>query len=211
VQLTLYVDGYFVSQWDASCMIALDEKQLPYTAARALLRDGGGVPAALAARTGIATVPTLQHGELFITESQAIIEYLEDVFPQPPVLPRNAVARAQARQIMSFVRTSLWSLREEREMWTCFYPQELPLPPLSPAASADVRALYAVVEHVDLSEWTIAHVDLALSLVRLARTGHELPPKAQRLLDASLVRPSVRAYLEHPRPPNPPPHKLRAG
>jgi len=209
VTLTLYVDGYFVNQWDASVIIALEEKQLEYTTARALLRDGGGVPAALASRTGIARVPVLQHGEHYFCESQAIVEYLEDVFPQPHVLPAEPVARARARQIMGFVRSSLWALREEREFWMCLYPPP-PLPPLSPAAAEDVRQLYAAVEHVDLREWSIAHADLALSLLRLARTGAELPPHAQRLLDASLVRPSVRAYLGHPRPPNPPPHQHSA-
>ena len=38
--ITLYVDGYFVNQWDASCVVALEEKHLAYSTARALLRPG---------------------------------------------------------------------------------------------------------------------------------------------------------------------------
>jgi len=45
-QLTLFVDGYFTSAWDATCFTALTEKQLEFTTARALLRDGQGPPAA---------------------------------------------------------------------------------------------------------------------------------------------------------------------
>jgi hypothetical protein len=41
--------------------------------------------------------------------------------------------------------------------------------------------------------------------MRLANSGHAISPPAQRLLDANLARPSVRGYLDHARPPNPPP------
>src|SRR6188508_3789074 len=106
--LTLYVDGYFVNQWDASCIVALEEKHLVYSTARALLRDGGGVTPALVGRTNIGRVPALQHGEVWLTESSAIIEYIEEIFPAPAyprLLPEDSYARAQARQLMSFVRS----------------------------------------------------------------------------------------------------------
>ena len=38
-QLTLFVDGYFATMWDASCFVALTEKQLEFTTARALLGE----------------------------------------------------------------------------------------------------------------------------------------------------------------------------
>jgi glutathione S-transferase len=215
-QLTLYVDGYFVNQWDACCMVALEEKGVPYATARALLRDGGGVPRQLSDHTGIARVPALQHGDTWLTESSAIVEYLEDMFPPPShgrLLPADPRARARARQLMSFVRYDAYELRDERSWWMCVYPA-MP-PPLSARAERHVRELCELATRVvaagELAEWNIAHADLALTLLRAARTGTELPPDAQRLLDANLVRPSVRAYVEHPRPPHPPPRALAAG
>ena len=214
--LTLYLDGYFVSPWDAAVYVALEEKQLPYTTVRALLRDGGGVPPALASQIRIPRIPALQHDDFWLTESLAIVEYLEQVFPPPsyarlfPVDPRE---RARTRQVMMFLRSGLNSFRDQRPWWTCVYPNE-PLP-LSASAAHEAQELVELVAqlttHGELAEWSLAHVDLAFMLYRLARNGDPLPPPAQRLLDANLVRPTVRAYLDHPRPPNPPPRALAAG
>lgn len=213
-QLTLYVDGYFVNQFDASVFVALHEKQLEFSTARALLRDGGGVPAALANRTGIARVPTLQHGDFYLTESLAIIEYLEDAFPPPvypPLLPPEPRARARARQLMAFTRFDVLQLRDERSWWMCVYPAQPP--PLTPTAEREARELVALAQRVAEGgePWNIAHADLALVLLRLARTGYPMPSSVEELIGANLLRPSLREYIEHPRPPNPPPRAMAWG
>jgi glutathione S-transferase len=210
-QLTLYVDGYYTSNWDASCFVALTEKQLEFHTARALLRDGQGVPAALRKQTAIARIPALQHGDFWLTESLAIIEYLEDAFPPPtwaPLLPADPMARARARQIMAWLRSDARALRNERPWQFTIY--QLPEhPPLSPDAERDASELVDLAIRLsvsgELDEWNISHADLTFGLWRLARTGYSLPTAAQAVLDHSLERPSIRAYLEHPRPPNPPP------
>jgi hypothetical protein len=82
-------------------------------------------------------------------------------------------------------------------------------PPLSPAAERSAGELVDLVLRLaaagGLDHWNIAQADLAFALWRLARTDYPLPAIAQRVLDRNLERPSIRAYLEHPRPPNPPP------
>lgn len=42
-------------------------------------------------------VPTLVHSGKIITESSVINEYLDDVFPKPPLIPRDPVERANMR------------------------------------------------------------------------------------------------------------------
>jgi glutathione S-transferase len=211
LQQTLYVDRYFTSTWDATCFVVLTEKQLEFTTARALLRDGG-VPAALRRETAIARVPALQHGDFWLTESMAIVEYLEEAFPSPEfarMLPAEPRARARARQIMSYMRFDLRALRTERPWQFTVYPT-LQRQPLSPAAERDAAELAELVvrleEAGELAEWNIAQADLAFGLWRLSRGDYALPEAAQRVLDRNLERPSVRAYIEHPRPPNPPPY-----
>jgi len=108
VQLTLYVEGYFTNTWDASCFVALTEKQLEFTTARALLRDHQGVPQGLTDQTGIGRIPALQHGDFWITESQAIVEYLEDTFPPPGharMLPADLRERARAPNPPPYARS----------------------------------------------------------------------------------------------------------
>ncbi len=216
--LTLHVDGYFVSPLDACCMIALSEKGVEFTTSRALLRDGQGVPAELGARAMISRVPTLSHGDFSLTESLAIVEYLEDTFPAPAyprLYPENPRARARARQLMAYMRFDLGTLREERPWWTCVYPAIPPLPPLSPRAAHEVEDLLAIAGRMvasgELGDWTIAHADLALTLVRLAHNGHPISAALIAFMETHLDRPSVRAYLHHPRPPNPPPRRAGGG
>lgn len=214
--LTLYVDGYYVNQFDASVICALTEKRLEFATARALLRDGGGVPPALTEQTKIARVPALQHGDFWLTESSAIVEYLEETFPPPEyprLLPADPQARARARQIMSFVRFDIVTMRDQRSWWMCAYPNDAP--PLTALADREARELVKLTVDLsachELDDWNIAHADLAFTLYRLARTNYPLPDVVQRFLDVNLARPSVRAYIDHPRPPNPPPRALAAG
>ena len=47
-------------------------------------------------------VPTLVHGDRVVYESNVITEYLDDVFPEPPLYPRDPWARAQAKMWQAF-------------------------------------------------------------------------------------------------------------
>lgn len=54
-------------------------------------------------------VPVLKHGNHLIWESAVINEYLDDVFPNPPLLPQEPVRRAQARIWINFADTRLFA------------------------------------------------------------------------------------------------------
>ncbi len=65
-----------------------------------LLKDGGQQHSAdYAALNPLELVPTLVDGDETIAQSLAIIEYLDEVHPEPPLLPKSAGARAHVRQI----------------------------------------------------------------------------------------------------------------
>ena len=46
------------------------------------------------------TVPTLVDRDLTLYDSRVIIEYLDERFPHPPLLPVDPVSRARSRQLM---------------------------------------------------------------------------------------------------------------
>ena len=50
-------------------------------------------------------VPALKHGEIEIYESAIINEYLDEVFPEPPLFPRDPGAKAIARIWIDYANT----------------------------------------------------------------------------------------------------------
>ncbi len=58
------------------------------------------------------TVPTLVDRDLRLYESRIIMEYLDERFPHPPLLPVDPVARANARLFMYRVERDWYSLLE---------------------------------------------------------------------------------------------------
>lgn len=54
-------------------------------------------------------VPVLKQGDQRVWESAVINEYLEEVFPNPPLLPKEPIRRAQARIWINFADTRLFA------------------------------------------------------------------------------------------------------
>ena len=52
-------------------------------------------------------LPALIHGDLALADSEAIAEYIDERWPEPPLLPGDAVARARARELSRFHDTRL--------------------------------------------------------------------------------------------------------
>jgi glutathione S-transferase len=207
--LTLFVDAFFCTPFDYRAWVALVEKGLEFTASRVMLAEGQGLTAGYKQNSLTARVPGLAHGDFWLAESLAIVEYLEEAFPPPAwpaLLPSDVRARARARQLMSFLGGDLSELVRERPSWTLFYPP--PRAPLTPPARAAADELLALAARLAadgaLSPWSMASADLTFALLRLARGGEPLEPAVQAIVDENLARPSVRSYLEHDRPPNPP-------
>ena len=97
--LRLYT--YFRSSAAYRVRIALNLKGLAYEAVPVhLLRDGGQQnQPAYRALSPLGTVPALQTGDGTFTQSLAIIEYLDEIHPLPPLLPASAEDRARVRAL----------------------------------------------------------------------------------------------------------------
>ncbi len=93
--------GYFRSSAAFRARIALNLKGIePELHFVHLLKDGGRQHAAeYRALNPQGLIPALVHDGHTITQSLAIIEYLDEIVPEPPLLPKDAYGRARAREI----------------------------------------------------------------------------------------------------------------
>ena len=81
----------------AKVRLALAEKELAYTGHHINLREGGQKKPEYLKLNPKGVVPTLIHDGFVVCESVVINEYLEDAFPEKPLMPKSAQGRARAR------------------------------------------------------------------------------------------------------------------
>jgi maleylpyruvate isomerase len=105
--------SYFRSSAAYRVRIALNLKGLPYeTAPVHLTRDGGAqFSPEFRAVNPQQRVPALalSGGEILL-QSLAIIEYLDEVYPEPPLTPGDALGRAQVRAVAQIVACDIHPL-----------------------------------------------------------------------------------------------------
>lgn len=93
--ITLYESP--ISPYVRKVKMVLHEKGLPYESRLIdLFAEEQRKPEYLALNP-FHRVPVLRDGDAVLFESTAIAEYLDEVYPQPPLLPGEPAARAQAR------------------------------------------------------------------------------------------------------------------
>lgn len=109
---------YFRSSAAYRVRIALNLKGLDYTAVPVhLLRDGGEQHGEQFAEFNPARlVPVLQDAGATFTQSLAIIEYLEQTHPLPPLLPGSAAERARVRALALSIACDIHPLNNLRVM-----------------------------------------------------------------------------------------------
>jgi len=108
--------NYFRSSASFRVRIALALKGLDYEYVPVhLLKEGGQQFAAgFTAMNPAALVPVLDDDGIVLTQSLAIIEYLEETRPQPPLLPAEAVDRARVRALALTIACEIHPLNNLR-------------------------------------------------------------------------------------------------
>ncbi|MFZ6779470.1 glutathione transferase [Undibacterium sp. Ji83W] len=203
--IKLYVDSQFTSPYAMSVFVALHEKGLDFDLLTVDLEADAQHAPDYAATSLTQRVPTLVHNGFALSESSAITEYLEEVFPQQAVYPKDTHARARARQVQAWIRSALMPIRVERNTQVIFYGKKLE--PLSDAARAAAAQLFLVGESLIpdnaenlFGDWSVADLDLALMINRLALHGDHVPEKLARFAAQQWQRPAVQLWVNQARP-----------
>ena len=110
--LTLYT--YFRSSAAFRVRIALNLKRLDWQPEVIWLPTGEQSQPAYQSVNPQALVPTLVEGEQRIAQSMAIIEYLDETHPQPPLLPGGPLDRARIRSLAQLIACDIHPLNNLR-------------------------------------------------------------------------------------------------
>jgi len=113
--LTLY------AYWRSSCSyrvrIGLNLKQLPYRLLPVQLVNASGGEQhqpAYAALNPQHLVPTLRHGPVTLRQSLPMLEYLDEVWPAPALLPATPAERARVRALAQMIACDIQPLNNLR-------------------------------------------------------------------------------------------------
>jgi maleylacetoacetate isomerase len=146
--LTLY--SYWRSSAAYRVRIGLQLKRLAHEIAPVhLLRDGGEQHAeAFQALNPQQLVPVLKHGQRVIRQSLAILEYLEETFPDQPIMPATARDRARVRALAQMIACDIHPLNNLRVLQFLELDWNVPQPEREAWARRWLLAGFAALEEL---------------------------------------------------------------
>ncbi|MGB1327969.1 MAG: glutathione S-transferase N-terminal domain-containing protein [Porticoccaceae bacterium] len=145
------------------------------------------------------TLPTLVDRDLALYESKVVMEYLDERFPHPPLLPVYPVARAQSR---------LWIHRIEKD-WCTLVDGIIANPDAKKTDALrkefkesliSISDIFVEMPYFMSEEFTLVDGCLAAMLWRLPQLGIEIPSTRQTkplldYIDRLFERPSFQESL----------------
>jgi RNA polymerase-associated protein len=145
------------------------------------------------------TLPTLVDRDLALYESKVVMEYLDERFPHPPLLPVYPVARAQSR---------LWIHRIEKD-WCNLVDSIIASPDAKKTEAIrkefkesliSISDIFVEMPYFMSEEFTLVDCCLAPMLWRLPQLGIEIPSTRQTkplldYIDRVFERPSFQESL----------------
>lgn len=161
--------------------------------------DPNNVPEDLVDLNPYNSLPTLVDRELVLYESQVIMEYLDERFPHPPLLPVYPVARAQSRLLMYRIQRD-WcgnvdTIIAGRSKDTVIDRMRKELR----ESLIAVAPVFSEKEFFMSEEFTLVDCCVAPILWRLPIMGIDLPPKHGKpiadYMDRIFARDSFQASL----------------
>ncbi|ERN10817.1 hypothetical protein AMTRI_Chr09g19210 [Amborella trichopoda] len=105
-------------------------------------------------------VPVLIHGEKPICESVVILEYIEEIWPENPILPKDPYERARARFWAKFIDEKIVSA-----CWTAYSTQGVQQAKALEEAQVALKALEGGIEGKFFSGENIGFLDIVANFI----------------------------------------------
>ena len=142
-------------------------------------------------------LPTLIDRDLVLYDSRVIIEYLDERFPHPPLMPVDPVLRAQFRMALHRIESDWYSLVEnfssENEAKLSTKPKKL-----LREGILSVIDLFSVKDYFISDDFSLVDCSIAPILWRLPIYGIDLGSDAaviEKYMDRVFDRPSFQSSL----------------
>jgi RNA polymerase-associated protein len=143
------------------------------------------------------SVPTLVDRDLVLYDSRVIIEYLDERFPHPPLMPVDPVTRAQFRLALYRIERDWYALVQQIEQEPD-KKQTVRLKKILRDTVLQSTELFKVKPYFLSDEFSLVDATIAPVLWRLPYYEIDLPPQAQPIIKyAGLIfsRPAFRESL----------------
>ncbi|HSV53897.1 MAG TPA: glutathione S-transferase [Burkholderiaceae bacterium] len=92
--------GSPISNYYNKVKLALLEKGVPFTEEKV---DTHSTDEAVLSSTPLGKIPFIRTAQGGLCESQAILDYIESTWPEPPLLPADAFGQAKVRELVTFI------------------------------------------------------------------------------------------------------------
>jgi glutathione S-transferase len=200
--MSLIVYEHPLSPYAQKVKISLDEKSVPYETKMPVAIGSGQPDTEFLKANPRGEVPALIDGNAALFDSTIILEYIEDKWPKPPMLPVDPVARAKARTIEEVMDTHFepinWGLGELR--WFKRAEGERART-IEAHASAQARGIYSwLTRHLADQEWfggkTFGWADLSVVPYLNGARGNGIGPDETSPLGQWLKRANERPSVQ---------------
>jgi len=131
------------------------------------------------------SVPLLIDRDLVLYQSEIIMEYLDERFPHPPLMPVYPVARARSRLMMYRINRD-WGVLSDKILASSKTSKEHSLLEAKKTLRESITSIapaFADMPYFLSEEFSLVDCCIAPILWRLPLMGLELPPQAKPVLD----------------------------
>ncbi|MDE1923001.1 MAG: glutathione S-transferase N-terminal domain-containing protein [Gammaproteobacteria bacterium] len=180
--------------WSHRARLVLAEKGIAIDVVSA---DAGKLPEDLLDLNPYHSLPTLVDRDLVLYDSRVIIDYLDERFPHPPLMPIDPVTRAQFRVALYRVERDWYGMAHDIQADPHGKTAAQSRRVLGEAIAASAEVFKAKPFFLS-DEFSLVDASIAPILWRLRHYGIELPPQAApivKYMNTVFSRPAFRASL----------------